>query len=484
MVLGEMATASSTYRGDDLAVHFHGDTSAALMTALATLASTAKERGLTLAPRQADATPPNRPVRPTSRELDGYLRAHADGTFTRVQGGAELPHEVPRSQADELRHLLRLRDITRALLEAEASAHEDTPEIADLRAQLNQSYDAYLHSYGPLNRYTLRRTGRIDPATGEPVMARIQPLRGGFRDDPYAPVVQALEEFEPVGQRAAKAAIFRERVIAPRAPRLGAETPADALAICLDSRGEANLAEVARLLGTSETDARAQLGTLVFDDPQSGRIVPAAEYLSGNVRDKLRAAEQAADDDPQFTANVAELRKVIPADLTAGRSTPGSAQPGSAPATSSSSCARLSTTPRCGLSTQAGRSGGRAATSAPSWPLPPGARRRYPAPRLAQAVLSSGKIEVRDNIDTRTVTRSVLNLDATLAAQEKATELAERFSDWAWEDPAARAELARIYNERFNSLVLRSYDDAGADRCPAWRSRSGPARIRPPRWRG
>jgi N12 class adenine-specific DNA methylase len=130
--------------------------------------------------------------------------------------------------------------------------------------------------------------------------------------------VYALEEFDPAGQRAAKADIFSRRVIAPRAPRLGADTPADALAISLDTCGQARLSEIARLLGTSEEDARGQLGTLVFDDPESGNLIPAAEYLSGQVRIKLEQARAAAEDDPRFAVNVDELRTVIPADLTPG----------------------------------------------------------------------------------------------------------------------------------------------------------------------
>ena len=90
---------------------------------------------------------------------------------------------------------------------------------------------------GRINRFSQRRTGRADPQTGEEKLAQIRPAQGGFRDDPFAPLVYALEEFDPVGQRAAKADIFSRRVIAPRAPRLGADTPADALAISLDTCG-------------------------------------------------------------------------------------------------------------------------------------------------------------------------------------------------------------------------------------------------------
>src|SRR5256885_1703441 len=128
--------------------------------------------------------------------------------------------------------------------------------------------------------------GRTAAGRGEGNPPGAGPPKGGFRSDPYAPLVQALEHFDPVSQTAVKAAIFTGRVVAPRNPRLGADTPADALAICLDVCGEVQLEGIARLLGISEEQARRELGTLVFDDPGAGRLVPAAEYLSGRVRDK------------------------------------------------------------------------------------------------------------------------------------------------------------------------------------------------------
>ena len=82
---------------------------------------------------------------------------------------------------------------------------------------------------------------------------------------------------------------------------------------------------------------------------------------------------------------------------------------------------------------------------------------RYPAPALAQAVLEQRRVEVRDKQPDESW---VLNLDDTLAAQEKAAELAERFREWAWEDPARAEQLAAVYNRLFNDVVLRSYDDA------------------------
>jgi len=467
-VLGELATAHGVYRADDLVVRPSAgmDTAdrlaAALGRALDGVATEAGATGLTWTPATRILPRPAQDHGPgvRSAEPDGFLRARADGVFTRVEQGTEVRHEVPRSQAAELRHLIGLRDVVRALLDAEAISQDDTPRIEQLRTTLNQVYDGYLRTYGPLNRYTLRRTGRVDPVTGDPVMARIQPVRGGFRDDPFAQLVLALEEFDPVGQRAAKSAIFRERVVAPRTARLGADTAADALAICLDTCGEVRLGEIGRLLGTSEDEARAQLGTLVFDDPQTRRLVPAAEYLSGYVRDKLCAAEQASHDDARFIANVAELRKVIPRDLTPAEI---DARLGASwiadhyveeflRETLDDRGVRVE---HPGGQVWAVRGNDHSVLATSTW-----GTARYPAPALAQAILEQRKIEVRDLVKTLDGERRVLNLDATVAAQEKASELAERFSEWAWEDPGRARELARTYNDRFNNLVLRSYDHA------------------------
>ena len=463
-VLGEMTTAQGIYNAEDLVVRpATGMTTAQhLAAALGVITAAARLAGLTWTPPAASPAGPADVPGPVGRseEPEGFLRARDDGTFTHVAGGIEVRHEVPRTQAPELRQLLGLRDTVRALLDSEAASSEDNSRIERLRADLNRRYDAYVRTYGPLNRYTTRRTGRTDPVTGEPVMARIQPLRGGFREDSYAQVVHALEEFDPIGQRAAKTAIFRERVVAPRTPQLGADTPADALAICLDTCGQVRLPEIARLLGASPDEARALLGTLVFDDPESGGIVPAAEYLSGNVRDKLRAAEQAAADDARYAVNTAELRKVIPRDLKPGDIEASLGASWIAPEYVEQFLRDLLDdwsvrVERPGGQIWAVRGKGHTVLATSTW-----GTQRYPAPALAQAIMEQRKIEVRDTIRTPDGDRSVLNLDATLAAQEKAAELAGRFSAWAWENPERARELARTYNERFNSIALRSYDNA------------------------
>ena len=456
-VLGELGAAGGTYRADDLTVTASGDTITPFILGLNRITASAAARGLTWTAPAAGATPPAE--HQASPYPDGYLEARADGTFTEVADSTPIPFEVPRSQAAELRALLALRDTAVRLLDLEATTAENSSDNEHQRAQLTRQYDEYVRVYGPLNRFSLRRTGRTDPVTGEPVVARVAPPQGGFRGDPYAPLVYALEEFDPAGQRAAKAAIFTHRVVAPRTPRLGADTAADSLAICLDTHGEPRLGEIARLLGVSEDEAREDLGTLVFDDPQTGWLVPAAEYLSGNVRDKLHAAEQAAAADPRFEANVARLRAVIPRDLTHGEI---DARLGAAWIDASyvqQFLAEILDDPGLKVEHPGGqvwavRGNTHSVLAASTW-----GTERYPAPQLAQAIMEQRKIEVRDRVETPHGERNILNPDATLAAQEKAAELAERFTAWAWEDPSRAEDLARTYNQRFNNLVLRSYDN-------------------------
>ena len=149
---------------------------------------------------------------------DGHLIARADGGFAEVKDGLEHPIQTPRTIGAELRALLGLRDRARELLAAEAQSLEDTPRIGELRARLRADYESYYARYGPINRFELRRTGRIDPESGEERMARIAPRAiTAFRGDPFCPLVMSLEAFDETTQRATPAALLSKRVIAPRA---------------------------------------------------------------------------------------------------------------------------------------------------------------------------------------------------------------------------------------------------------------------------
>jgi hypothetical protein len=401
-------------------------------------------------------------------QQDRHISITGADRFSIVIDGQVVEHPVPASQSRELGALLGLRDTTVALLAAEAGSGQDSEHLDELRQQLNTRYDAYVQRWGPINRVTLRRTGQVDPVSGAARQTRITPPQGRFRLDPHSPAVYALEHFDATSGTASKAGIMSGRVVAPRTPRLGADTPADAIAICLDTYGEIRLPEVARLLGRTEADTRSRLTGLVFADPASTetadgvqRLIPAAEYLSGNVRVKLAEAEMAAERDARvdggrrWEVNIVALRKVIPTDLTAGEID-----------------ARLGASwidahiveeflrdilddpgvlvEHPGGSIWAVRGARHSVLASSTF-----GTERMSAIEIVAALLEQRPVRVTDEPEPG---RRVVNLTETVAAQEKAAVLAERFSEWVWTDPARAGLLARRYNDMFNAIVLRSYD--------------------------
>jgi N12 class adenine-specific DNA methylase len=401
---------------------------------------------------------------------DRHIDLADDGRFSVVIDGQLVEHQVPAIQARELTALLGLRDTTVALLAAEAATAEDSEHIDGLRRELNTRYDAYAKRWGPMNRHTYRRTGRVDEVTGEDRIARIAPPQGRFKLDPHSPAVYALEDFDATVGTARKAPIMSGRVVAPRTPRLGADTPADAVAICLDTHGEVHLDEVARLLGRSEEDTRHALTGLVFADPTvnadsaTDRLIPAPEYLSGNVRVKLAQAEAAAERDAatapgggRWDSNVAALRHVIPVDLTPAEidARLGASWIGAGDV--QQFLREILEDPNVvvehpGGSTWAVRGGRHSVLSTSTY-----GTERMAAGEIVGAVLEQRQVRVSDEIEPG---KRVLNLTETVAAQAKASEIGEKFSDWIWSDPDRASRLARHYNDTFNAIVLRSYDGA------------------------
>ena len=285
--------------------------------------------------------------------------------------------------------------------------------------------------------------------TGE---QRTRLMPAAFRSDPRRPAVEALETFNPVTQTAAKKAVFSRRTAMPHRMELGADTPQEALDLVLIHRRRVDLGEIARLLGTDEADARAQLGTLVFDDPATGNLVAAGEYLSGNVREKLAAARTAAAGDPdRYTANVDSLQAVQPPALAA-----------------EDIQARLGS---AWLSREIVQEGLRHVLQDPrltvihpggsEWKVESRTARNsraqdtygtsdWNALDLAGALLTNASITVRrTTIDPVTgAEKSYRDDAATLFAFRKAQRLDADFVSWLWSDPRARGRMRAPVQQR------------------------------------
>jgi N12 class adenine-specific DNA methylase len=458
-VIGEIGTRSGQF-GPELAVRHGGDTPDAFRSTLdAALDRFSTEHGPVFAAIEVPdaAAPIMRPDAPVGA-IEGHLEATENGRFSVVRDGQLQEHPVPATQAKELRALLALRDVEVALLAAEAATTDDTPHIAELRGDLNRRYDAYAASCGPLNRVKTRRTGKVDPDTGEERLARIRPPQGGFRGDPHSPAVYALENYDPATGTASKSAIFTERVVAPRPQRLGADTAEDAVAICLDTHGEVRLPDAARLLGVEETAARTELGRLVFNDPtEPDRLIPAAEYLSGNVRIKLTEARAAAerDGDTRWADNIDALTEVQPTDLTPAEITVRLGANWIGADVVAEFLRETLDDPSIKVENPGGSTWSVKGSHHSVLATTTFGTGRASAVSLAQSLLEQRVIKIYDELDDG---RRIPNLTETVAAQEKAAELNERFADWVWDDPERATRLARLYNDTFNAIVLRSYD--------------------------
>lgn len=418
----------------------------------------AVDRGLGHAPAEVQGKTPAALLHAAGQEWDGTITAQPGGSFTITREGEHEELPVPKAHAAELRDLLGLRDGARSLLEMEASDSEDTPELENLRAGLAARYTAFVEKHGPVNRYT--ESVRTDKETGEDIISRR--LSPAFRilsaKDPFGSLPGALENFNEETKTATPSALLQHRQVVARKPLMGADTVDEALAITLDTYGAPELDQIADLLGISEEEARDQLGTLVFDDPETGKLVTAPEYLSGNVRTKLDAARAATAEDERWTVNVTALEEVQPPRVGMEDVEARLGAVWISPEEHQRFVQDILADPNATVTSVGGGiwrvKANRATVRATNeW----GTGRR-PAPDLLQSILEQKSIQVDDKDDDG---KLVANLEETEAAQEKAEALQERFAEWVWEDPERASRLIDEYNRRFNSIALRDYTKEG-----------------------
>lgn len=433
-----------------------GQTGARLERILDAVAEEALASGLGVTARLEQAAE-QLPTPVMTDELDGVI-LREDGSFSIVEGGQMVPLSVPKSQQVELAELLRMRDQIRSLIAAESATVDDTAELDQQRSRLAKQWRSYVDRFGPINRYTLRRTGRKKD-DGEEQLARIVPAAiRTLRRDPYGTLVMALEVFDAETQSAEPAGILRERQVLPREPVHGVETAADGLAVVLDTLGRVDVDEIARLMGTDVDRALSELDGLVFEVPGGeGSYQTRAEYVSGNVRVKLRQARAAELAEPgRWSRQVSALEEVLPVDIPPGDIT---ANLGAVWISDQDHedflrdlvGGRPNVRRLVGTTWQIDYANwGVQATS--EW-----GTERCPAGTLMRLLLEQKRIAVYDKIDDK----PVLNPDETAAAVEKGRLMKERFATWVWEDDARAARLAETYNEMFNSNAPRDYTDEG-----------------------
>ncbi|MGH9210929.1 MAG: DEAD/DEAH box helicase family protein [Acidimicrobiales bacterium] len=479
MVLGDLGIGRAMYRDHDLTVTSNGPIIDQLAEALDRLVADGKTRGAVLTDPPVART--RAAAASTGLGTDEFETRHAqEGSLVLGTGGVVGQYVAgrvvsyrPPDSADysELRRLIGLRDAAREVLAAQLAGGTDGEvaggtdgEVAAAQRELAARYEPYRRFYGPLNRYSMIRTKRRDPETGQRVWQRRFPSMGWFRaTDPDWPLIAALEVFDEETQTAEPAPVFTERVVAPPAQRTRVETAADAVAVCLDESGMVTAERAAELLGVTESEARVRLGDLVFEDPTTRDLVPAAQYLAGNVRRKLDAARAALADgsDPRWQANIAALEEVMPRQLEPRDITARLGASWIPPSDIEAFCRdvldaevgveRLGDLGRWAVKLRVGNR--RSVVLSSTW-----GTKKASAINLLEASLNQRLYTVHKTVGTGSSKRQVRDDEETLAARDKQEALGNRFSEWVWEDPDRARRLAGVYNELFRSVRLPDHD--------------------------
>ncbi|KAA2261520.1 hypothetical protein F0L68_17255 [Solihabitans fulvus] len=396
--------------------------------------------------------------------VDGLVQQVLEGKLTPVDRAGK-----------ELRDLIRLRDAVLAVLDAETDLDASEEDLDPLRRDLNLTYESYVAAHGYLHRYTempvkvLDKVTRsyaekINELTGEPEVRQERPRMGGFRIDPDFATVLALEEWNDTALTGTKAAIFTQRVNCPRDLKEHADSPREAVLLCLDRHNSLDFDTIAALLGIEAKAVADALGDLAYRDPQTREWQTAEDYLCGDVRTKLGHARAAAESEGEdkWSRNVAALEAVQPADLRPeeiqvklGTSWIPAHDVEQFVGELLGGRVRIvhdRTNESWEIQVRAGDPTGVAATA--EW----GTDRRH-AYRLIELALNGRVPVVKDPTelpDGRIV--DVRNATETLAAIDKQMALQARFAEWIWEEPKRADRLSSFYNRTFNSVVVRKYD--------------------------
>ncbi len=373
-----------------------------------------------------------------------------DGKMAQVQGGALTP--VARA-SKELFALVELRDAVKYLLELESNLDLADADITSARERALNLYLAYAGKFGPIGRGTLTE-GKPDPETGMPSFSWRRPPLGGFRKDPDYLTVLAAEQFDQETGEASPAPILERRVNRAAERIDSTDNPAEAARLAAAPGGIVNVARAAELLSMGEAEAARALEEHTFVDP-AGRTVLAADYLSGNIREKIEAAERAG-----LTENVAALTEVLPEQVgpmeiipQLGATWIGTAHVEAFAKSELKTSATITRIPALGVweVDSAGYSNDVTAQTTYGTPdiLPV---------RLLELALNGAAPVIYDEVWEDGRTRKVKNAGKTVAAEEKQNAIRDRFETWLWEDKDRADEVCAEFNRRFRSHRPRSGD--------------------------
>ena len=455
MVLGEMTTESTQYGREEFTVAPLEGTSLADQLAEAVQHIEGQYTEVEVeTPDIADAEN-EKHILPADPDVKNFSYTVVDGEVFYRENSVMTQVELSDTAKGRVTGMVELRQIVNDLIQQQL---EDYPD-ADIKAtqeRLNIAYDAFTAKYGLLND---RRNGRL------------------FEQDSSYYLLCSLENLDEQGQLKSKAAMFTKRTIRPERNVTSVDTSSEALAVSIGERGKVDLPYMAELLGTPGDYGRitTELSGVIFKDPAADPTDPEAgwqmadEYLSGDVRAKLRMAQFAAETNPEFVVNVDALTKAQPRELEASEIdvrlgatwlNPDIIQKFMTETFQIPYYLRHAVKVRYSPYTAEWRVEGKTATgrgdiiSSETY-----GTSRANAYKILEEILNLKDVRIYDTIeDAEGKPKRVLNKRETMLAQQKQQVIKDAFANWVWQDPQRRIALVKQYNELFNSTRPREYD--------------------------
>ena len=407
------------------------------------------------APDVADAEA-QRKTLPADPTVKNFSYTVVDGEIYYRENSIMTQIELSDNAKGRVAGMVELRQIVNELIQQQLNDFPDE-DIKASQAKLNAAYDAFTAKYGLIND---KKNARL------------------FDDDSSYYLLCSLENLDENKNLKSKADMFTKRTIRPERVVTSVDTPSEALAVSIGEHGKVDLPYMADLLGTPGNYERitTELSGVIFkdpaadvDDPEAG-WQPADEYLSGNVRNKLRMAQLAAESHPEFKINVEALTKAQPKDLEASEIDIRLGATWLNPAIVQQFMMETFQPPyrirynnliqvRYSPFTSEWRIGNKSAAgmydimSTETY-----GTHRANAYKILEDTLNLRDCRIYDTIEEDGKERRVLNQKETMLAQQKQQAIKDTFAGWVWQDPQRRNLLVKQYNELFNSTRPREYD--------------------------
>ena len=455
MVLGNLELESTQYGYDLTVAPLEGTSLAAQLAEAVQHIEGQYTTAEIAAPDVADAEA-QRKTLPADPTVKNFSYTVVDGDIYYRENSIMTPIELSDNAKGRVAGMVELRQIVNELIQQQLNDFPDE-DIKASQAKLNATYDAFTAKYGLIND---KKNARL------------------FDDDSSYYLLCSLENLDENKNLKSKADMFTKRTIRPEHIVTSVDTPSEALAVSIGEHGKVDLPYMAELLGTPGEYGRitTELSGVIFKDPAADADDPetgwqtADEYLSGNVRDKLRMAQLAAESRPEFKVNVEALTKAQPKDLEASeidvrlgatwldpsivqQFMMETFQPPYRIRYNNAITIRYSPyTSEWRISNKSATGFGDIMATETYGP------RRANAYKILEDTLNLRDSRVYDTIVEDGKEKRVLNQNETTLAQQKQQAIKDAFAGWVWKDPQRRALLVKKYNELFNSTRPREYD--------------------------